>query len=227
LQKLALMATDLTDMGDTMKIQLQQKLNRVRNISLMTTLVAFIALGGFLIQAASKKRTFEGKLSFKVCKKLPNGQWQEVDKGEDRISFEGSLLEAASGKQFATNYVWNGTSSKGNRFTVSLRGDIKLNADLASGRFDLTSVPLRFNLNGKQHPVEFSFTTETVSAPNSETLSGKRVSIVNKQGDIAVVGVSKSVVINHEEQYKKPSDKKGIVEELIFIARAEGKIAAK
>ncbi|HEX4950661.1 MAG TPA: hypothetical protein VFZ34_28620 [Blastocatellia bacterium] len=208
----------------------QFTLHRMLSITVLATVVTFVAVGGLLLHAATKKRSFDGKLSFKVCKKLPNGQWQELEKGEDRISFEGNLIDAATSKQFATNHVWSGTSSKGNRFTATTQGNIKLNADLVSGRFDLTSVPIRLNLNGKQHPVEFTFTTESINAPNGESLSGKRVRIVNKQGDIAVVGVSKPVVINHEEQFagnKKLVDQKKVVEEFIFIARAEGKIAAK
>lgn len=206
----------------------QSKMNRFLNITLMTTIAAFIAAGGFLIHATTKKRTFEGKLSIKVCKKLPNGQWEEIDKGEDRLSFEGNVIDAASGKQFNTNHVWSGTSAKGKRFSATPQGNLKVNADLVSGRFDLTSVPLRVNIGGKQHSVDLSLTTESISAPNGESLSGKRVKIVNKEGNIAVVGFSKPVVVNHEEQIAGNKNLAGQKkEELIFIARAEGTIAAK
>lgn len=211
-----------------MKTQL--KMNRILSITIVTTIAAFVAVGGFLIHAATKKREFSGKISIKVCKKLPNGQWEEIDKGEGSVSFEGNLIEAASGKQFAANNVWNSTSAKGKSFSAALQGPVKLTADLTSGRFDLTSVPIRVSVNGKQHAVEFNMTTESVSVPNGESLSGKRTRIANKQGDIAVVGFSKPVVVNHEEQFasnKRLVDKKKVVEELIFIARAEGKIAAK
>jgi hypothetical protein len=214
-----------------MKTQSHNTFHRLLSITAISTLVAFVAVGGFLIHAASKKRSFDGKLIVTACRKLPNGQWEKIETIEDRLSFEGSLIEAASGKQFTTNQVLSKTSSKGNRFTAVLQGNVKLNADLTSGRFDLTSVPIRLNLNGKQHAVEFSCTTESISAPNGESFSGKRVRIVNKEGDIAVVGVSKvPVVINHEEQFagnKKVVDKKKATEELIFILRAEGRIAAK
>ncbi len=208
----------------------QFNLHRILNITVVTTIVAFIVVGGFLIHAASKKREFSGKLSFKLCKKLPNGRWQEIDKGEGPLSFEGTLIDAASGKQFTTNHVWSGTSAKGNSFSSSLQGTGKLNADLTSGKFDLTSVPLKLTAGGKTVIAEFALTTDSVTTPNGESLSGKRARIVNKQGDIAVVGFSKPVVVNHEEQFagnKKLVDKKKVVEELIFIVRAEGKIAAK
>ncbi len=213
-----------------MKTHLKNKLPRILSLTAVTTLVAFVAVGGFLLHAAAKKREFSGKLTFKLCKKLPNGQWQEIDKGEGPISFEGTLLDAASGKQFTTNHVWNGTSAKGSSFSSSLQGTGKLNADLTSGKFDLTSVPLKLTAGGKTVIAEFALTTESVTTPNGESLSGKRARIVNKQSDIAVVGFSKPVVINHEEQIvgnKRVVDKKKVVEELIFIVRDEGKIAAK
>jgi hypothetical protein len=202
-----------------MKTQSNNPFRRLFSITAISTLVAFIAVGGFLMHAATKKREFTGKLSFKICKKLPNGQWQEIDKGE-----------AASGKQFTSNHVWNGTSAKGKNFNTNQQGPVKLTADLTSGRFDLTSVPIKLTSEGKSVLADFALTTESVSAPNGESLSGKRVRIANKQGDIVVVGFSKPVVVNHEEQFagnKKLADKKKVVEELIFIARAEGRIAAK
>lgn len=207
----------------------QPNLTRTLRITFVATIAAFIAVGGFLIHAASQKRQFSGKVSAKVCKKLPNGQWQELDKAEGSLGFEGTLMEAAGSKEFTTNRVWSNSSAKGKSFTASLQGAGKVVADLTSGRFDLTSVPIKFSSEGKTFIVDFALTTETVSAPNGESLSGKRVRIVNKQGDIAVVGFSKPVVVNHEEQFagnKKLVDKKKVVEELIFILRAEGKIAA-
>ncbi len=213
-----------------MTSQLKTRLSRLCKLTITITLVTFIAIGGFLIHAASKKREFTGKLTFKICKKLPNGQWQEIDKGEGPLSFEASLIEAASGKQFTSNYVWTGTSAKGKSFNSTLQGTGKVNADLTTGKFELPSVPIKFTSEGKSVIANFAFTTESVTTPNGETLSGKRARIANKQGDIAVVGFSVPVVINHEEQFagnKKLVDKKKVVEELIFIARAEGKIAAK
>lgn len=213
-----------------MKTLLETQLHRILALTVVTTLITFLVVGGVLIQAASKKREFSGKLTFKVCRKLPNGQWQEIDKGEGPLRFEASLIEAAGAKQFTSNYVWNGTSTKGQGFSSALQGTGKVTADLTSGKFDLTSVPLKITSGGKTVLANFSLTTETVSAPNGESLSGKRARIVNKQGDIAVVGFSVPVVVNHEEQFtgnKKPADKKKVVEELIFIARAEGKIAAR
>ena len=206
----------------------QFKLRRILNLTAVTIVAAFIAVGGFLIHAAAKKREFSGKIAIKVCKKLPNGQWQEIDKAEGPLSFEGNLIDVASGKEFTTNRVWSSTSAKGKSFNAALPGAGKLTADLTSGKFDFTSVPIKLTVDGKTVIADFSLTTDTVSVPNGESLSGKRVRIVNKQGDIAVVGFSKPVVINHEEQIvgnKKVVDK--VVEELIFIARAEGKIAAK
>ena len=211
-------------------MKMQPKLNRMLGLSAITTLAAFIAVGGFLLHAASKKREFSGKIAIKVCKKLPNGQWQEIDKAEGPLSFESNLIDAASGKEFTTNRVWSSTSAKGKNFNAALQGAGKLTADLTSGKFDFSSVPIKLSVGGKTVTADFSLTTETVSVPNGESLSGKRVRIVNKQGDIAVVGFSKPVVINHEEQFagnNKLVDKKKVVEELIFIARAEGKIAAK
>lgn len=208
----------------------QRNLSRILGITALTTLVAFVAVGGFLLHAATQKREFNGKIAIKVCKKLPNGQWQEIDKAEGALSFEGNLAEAGSGKQFTTNRVWNSTSAKGQNFNAALQGAGKLTADLTSGKFDFSSVPIKLTVGGKTVVADFALTTETVSVPNGESLSGKRVRIVNKQGDIAVVGFSKPVVINHEEQFagnKKLVDKKKVVEELIFIVRAEGKIAAK
>lgn len=213
-----------------MKTQMKSYLHRIFSITAIMTLAAFVAVGGFLIHAASQKREFNGKLSFKVCKKLPNGQWQEIDKGEGPLRLEASLLEVASSKQFTTNHVWSGTSAKGKSFNSTLQGTGKVNADLASGKFELPSVPLKLASEGKSVLAEFAFTTESLTTPTGEQLSGRRARITNKQGDIAVVGFSKPVVVNHEEQYavnKKLIDKKRVVEELIFIVRAEGRIAAK
>jgi hypothetical protein len=211
-----------------MKTQSHNHFRRLLSITAASTLVAFVAIGGFLIHAATQKRAFSGKISVKVCKKLPNGQWAEIDKGEGAVSFEGNLIEAASGKQFTSNNVWNGRSAKGKSFSSTPQGAVKLTSDLTSGRFDLTSVPIRLALNGKQHAVEFSLTTESISAPNGESLSGKRVKVVNKQGDIAVVGFSKPVRVPVESATANAlAGQKQDFEELIFIARAEGKIAAK
>lgn len=213
-----------------MKTQMKSYLHRVFSIAVITTVVTFIAVGGFLIHAASQKREFNGKLSFKICKKLPNGQWQEIDKGEAPLSFEASLFEVASGKQFTSNHVWSGTSAKGKSFNSTLQGTGKVNADLASGKFELPSVPIKLASEGKSVLAEFAFTTESVRTPNGETLNGKRARITNKQGDITVVGFSKPVLVQREEQLvgtQKLVDKKKVVEEIIFIVRAEGRIAAK
>ncbi len=211
-------------------MKMQRNLSRMLGITALTTLAAFVAVGGFLLHAAAKKREFTGKITIKVCKKLPNGQWQEIDKAEGPLSFEGSLIEAGSSKEFTTNRVWSSTSAKGKGFSAALQGAGKLTADLTSGKFDFSSVPIKFTVDGKTVSADFALTTDTVSVPNGESLSGKRVRIVNKQGDIAVVGFSRPVVINHEEQFagnKKLVEKKKVVEELIFIVRAEGRIAAK
>ncbi len=209
---------------------MKTQLSRILGITALTTLAAFVAVGSFLLHAATKKREFSGKITIKVCQKLPSGQWLEIDKAEGPLSFEGNLIEAGSSKEFTTNRVWSSTSAKGKSFNAALQGAGKLTADLTAGKFDFTSVPIKLTVGGKTVIADFSLTTDTVSAPNGESLSGKRVRIVNKQGDIAVVGFSKPVVINHEEQFagnKRVVDKKKVVEELIFIARAEGKIAAK
>ena len=95
-----------------MKPQLKNKLSRILGITVITTLAAFIAVGGFLLHAASKKREFSGKIAIKVCKKLPNGQWQEIDKAEGPLSFESNLIDVVSGKEFTTNRVWSSTSAK-------------------------------------------------------------------------------------------------------------------
>ena len=211
-----------------MKSQRKNHLRRLLGITAVTAIAAFVAIGGFLIHAADKKRAFDGRLSIQVCKKLPNGQWQEIDKVSAPINFEASLIEAASGKIFNSNYNWSGTSEKGARFDSRLGGAGKVTADLTTGRFDITSLPLKLNLNGKLVSLNLPLTTESVNAPNGTNMSGKRARIVNRQGDIALVGFSVPVVINHEEQIvggKKIVGQKK--EELIFIARAEGKIAAK
>jgi hypothetical protein len=211
-------------------MKMQRNLSRILGITTLTTFTTFLVVGGFLLHAATQKREFSGKITIKVCKKLPNGQWQEIDKAEGPLSFDGNLAEAGSSKQFTTNRVWSSTSAKGQSFNAALQGAGKLTADLTSGKFDFSSVPIKLTANGKTVVADFSLTTDSVTVPNGESLSGKRVRIVNKQGDIAVVGFSKPVVVNHEEQFagnKKLVEKKKVVEELIFIVRAEGRIAAK
>lgn len=207
---------------------MNQKYHLRRRLGLIavTVVSALLITGSVFMHAATKKRTFDGKITFKICKKLPSGQWEEIDKGEDRVSVEGNLVDAASGKLFNTNHVWNGTSAKGNRFTATAAGNAKVNADLASGRFDLPAVPVRFTLNGKQTLTEFSFTTESLRLPNGESVSGKRARISGKQGDIALVGFSKSIRVPVEGA-NAAGGKKPLIDELVLIGRFEGLIAAK
>ncbi len=201
-------------------------------ISVITMLCLCAAFAGFVLQAATKKRVFDGKLSVKVCKKLANGQWQELDKITAPISFEASVTEVASGKIYETNQRWYGTSEKGRRFDSQLGGRGTASADITSGRIDLKTVPLKIVIDGKQETLLASLSTEGASAPNGESLPGKRAKIIGRQAEVAVAGFTaiKSNVI--EEKSAGGTDTKALAEkkqtqELIFLIRAEGRLTAK
>jgi hypothetical protein len=213
-----------------MNTQPKQNLRRVFSLTAITIVVTFATVSGFLLHGASKKSTFDGELTVTVCRKLPNGSWEVIDKARGNTSLEASLVELASSKEFTSNHVWNPTTEKGRRISTRLVRAGKVNADLNSGRFDITSLPIETVVDGKRIIADVPLTTESISAPNGESLTGKRARIVNRQAEIGLVGVSKPVVVNHEEQYavnKRLVDKKKNTEELIFIVKATGRIAAK
>jgi hypothetical protein len=209
------------------------KSRRLVGITLITA-IAMLALLGIALAEAAKKRSFDGRVVVRVLKKGQLGQWREVDRVEGPLNFQASLLDAALGKEVTSDHFWSARSAKGRNFNLRLAGIGKVSADLEAGRFDLKQLPFELVVAGKKQRVSLDFTTESVNAPNGETLNGKRGSVINRAADVGVVGFSSLrgndlIEEGNEAALKKENFIQGrkIPQELIFLVRAEGRVAAR
>jgi hypothetical protein len=222
-------------------------------LALFAALTTLIAFGVLLASAVTKQRDAAINLRVRLCQKTADG-WTVVDEAKGSASFTASVADIASGKEIGTNHVWNVRSEKGRQLSIRLQRAGKVNLNPVSGLLAL-DLPFEVSVDGKKVTFSAKLSTEQNQSPigplnakkaeintSARTLTAavagfttiKRRELID---EVARVGQSNKVVINHEEQVKGKKEgirvpgsvggSAGLNDELIVVIEGSGKATAR
>jgi hypothetical protein len=189
-------------------------------------LIVLLAAGGLFAKALFAQRDFSGTIRFELCQADGAGKWRIIDTMDVQSNFSANVVEAAGGNVLTTNFVWNGRSAKGRKFTAKITRAAKASFDPTTGKLVIQDMAIEAALDGKKETVTATMTTESVEGATG-TISGKRAQISNGQATLAMVGSTKLRTANLAPAGQASISGAKKVEEFLVVVKANGRLVAR